>query len=345
MRVPATHAALAASVSLVVACGGGGGGSPTTSSPVIQKTYTASATAGEVLSYSVDTLAGTYSYEIIHSAYGLTGQQGSGTLSVNNDGTYSPSESPSSKIVPLDNGLMLGSVNLMMNGTSRSVPILGMSEPATAANDLEGTYNFITMQCATPSNGIYDNCQTSFGTLQVIASSNTTATFSSCIGANIANGINGCNELRTGSVNYSATGIWTFRDSASVHDNYMLAFRSPNGQKVGWLDFNDPTVFGFGQGVVSEQGALQNSSDLDGEYIFKNTRGNSGNISITSNVNTQQINVSNGNSLTLNTPWTGMARSANNFGTGIMAGNGVYVYMNTMNTNSSAPYYEIGIRK
>lgn len=101
-------------------------------------------------------------------------------------------------------------------------------------------------------------------------------------------------------------------------------------------------VFGYGQGVVSEQTVLQNSSDLDGEYLYKNTKGSTGNISISSNIASQQIDVSNGNQLNLNMPWQGMARTTNDNGTGIMAGNGVYVYMNT---NSNIPYYEIGIRK
>lgn len=231
MRFLATLAAVTASTALVIACGGGGGGgeSPSSAVPIVQKTYIASATAGEVLSYSIDTVTRTYSYEIIHSAYGLTGQQGIGTLSLNSDGTYSPSESPSSKILPLNNGLMLGSVNLMMNGTSRAVPILGMSEPATTANDLEGTYNFITLQCPTPSSGVYDNCQTSYGSIEVVATTSTTGIFRSCVSANIANNANNCTSLRTGSINYSAAGIFSIRDSGSSHDNYMLAFRSPNG--------------------------------------------------------------------------------------------------------------------
>lgn len=145
---------------LLASCGGGGGGSATVSMPTVQKTYVASATAGEVLSYTVDTLARTYSYEIIHSAYGLTGQRGNGTLTANSDGTYSPSESPSSKVLPLNNGLLLGAVSLNMNGNTRSVPILGMSDPATAASDIAGTYNYITVQCGTPSNGVYNLCQT-----------------------------------------------------------------------------------------------------------------------------------------------------------------------------------------
>ena len=127
----------------LTACGGGGGGGGA-DAPVIQKTYVSSATAGEVLKYSVDTVAKTYSYEILQSAYNLTGTKGNGTLSYNGDGTYSPSESPSSKIIPLKNGLLLGNVKLLMNGTSKDVPIIGMESPATTADGIAGTYNFVS---------------------------------------------------------------------------------------------------------------------------------------------------------------------------------------------------------
>lgn len=125
---------------------------------------------------------------------------------------------------------------------------------------------------------------------------------------NITAGVGGCAQLRTGNVMYAASGIWTFRDSASTNDNYMLAFRAPNGQKVGWLDFYDATVSGFGQGVVSEQGSLASSSDLDGTYVYKNTAGSTRSVSISSNLTSQQITTSNGNTLSLNFPWTGVAR-------------------------------------
>jgi hypothetical protein len=103
---------------LLVACGGGGGSSsstpaaPATQATGVSGTYTVSAAAGEVLSYTVDTSALTYSYTITHSAYGLEGKTGSGTLTKNSDGSYSPSESPTSKVYALPNGLLMGAVVL-----------------------------------------------------------------------------------------------------------------------------------------------------------------------------------------------------------------------------------------
>lgn len=322
------------------ACGGGGGGTANQAADAIQKTYTSSATAGEVLKYTVDTTALTYSYEILQSAYGLLGNTGSGTLTKNSDGTYSPSESPSSKILPLKNGLLLGNVKLTMSGTSRDVPILGMENPATTSNDLAGTYNFITVQCATKSNGIYTNCFTYYGTVEVTASTSTTATFRSCVGADITTGTGSCTSTRSGTLTYLANGVWAMKDSASTFNNYMLAFQAPNGQKVGWLDFNDATVFGYGQGVVSQRTTLNTYAGIDGSYFYKNTAGTSGSVTLSANAGTQQITGSSGIVVTGNQPWAGFGKSATGYG--LMAGNGIYVYMDRAISNS---YYEIGIQK
>ena len=278
---------------LLTACGGGGG-STNVATDAIQKTYTSSATAGEVLKYAVDTTALTYSYEILQSAYGLQGNTGSGTLTKNSDGTYSPSESPSSKILPLKNGLLLGNVKLLMNGTNRDVPILGMETPATTSSDLAGTYNFITVQCGTKSNGVYTNCATYYGTVEVTAATGTTATFRSCVGADITTGTGSCTSNRSGTLTYLSNGVWAMKDSASTFNNYMLAFQAPNGQKVGWLDFNDATVFGYGQGVVSQRTTLNTYSGIDGSYFYKNTIGTSGSVTLSANANTQQITGSSG---------------------------------------------------
>lgn len=71
---------------LLVSCGSGGSSSsppsssaPSTSASGFVQQYTASATAGEVLTYTIDTNALTYSYKIVYSAYGLTNTTGSGT--------------------------------------------------------------------------------------------------------------------------------------------------------------------------------------------------------------------------------------------------------------------------
>jgi hypothetical protein len=76
--------ALAASLA---SCGGGGGGGA--SSAATQ--YTSVAMAGELLTYTVDPVALTYSYTITESQFGLDGKSASGTLVRNFDGSYTPS--------------------------------------------------------------------------------------------------------------------------------------------------------------------------------------------------------------------------------------------------------------
>lgn len=326
---------------IVAGCGGGSIDTDT-ATPGVQKTYIASAMAGEVLAYTVDTRARTYSYEILHSAYGLAGRKSSGTLTSNGDGTYSPDESPSSELLPLDNGLLIGEVVLSMNGIDRSVPILGMANPASSVSDIAGTYNYITLQCSNRSNGIYSGCSTARGTLEVVAPSATTATYRSCVGGDVVGGAEPCTQLRTGTVGYTSRGIWTFKYSASNDLNYVIAFRAPNGQRVGWMDFNDGTVYGFGQGFLSERLVLTDVSDVNGTYVFKNTSGRTGTVTLTADPASRTVSTSSGLGVNYNNPWPGMARSGSGTGYGLMAGNGVYVYMDKAVSNH---YYEIGVRK
>ena len=88
---------------LLASCGGGGSSSSATQ-------YTSVAMAGELLTYTIDPVALTYSYTITESQFGLTGKTGSGTLVRNADGSYSPSGIPNARIVILPNGLLLGAV-------------------------------------------------------------------------------------------------------------------------------------------------------------------------------------------------------------------------------------------
>src|ERR1043166_3401294 len=95
-RAVLTWASLALSASLA-SCGGGGDSSSATQ-------YTSVAMAGELLTYSIDPVALTYSYTITESQFGLTGKTGSGTLVRNFDGSYSPSGVPNARLVILPNG-------------------------------------------------------------------------------------------------------------------------------------------------------------------------------------------------------------------------------------------------
>ena len=94
------------------------------------QTYTAGAQIGELVSFSVDTAKLAYSYVITKSAFGCevsnsTCNTGSGTLTLSSDGSYSPSQFPVSKIQILQNGLMFGAIQIPVNGSNKTVPVVG----------------------------------------------------------------------------------------------------------------------------------------------------------------------------------------------------------------------------
>lgn len=332
----------ATSVALLAACGGGGGSasesSTTPATAAFTQTYVASATAGEVVNYTFNSSNNTYSYAITQSSYGLTGRTGSGTLSRNSDGTYSPSESPTSKIYAAQNGLLVGVVKLPLNGIDRLVPILGVSNPAVTGADMAGTYNFISLQCAAKNYGVYMGCNTYYGTVQVVASGASSATYTTCTSSNIAVSMAGCLNTSSGTLTHAGGGIWEMVRAGSTNKNYMVSFRSSNNQKVGFLDFNDLGGYGYGQAVASQQ-ISPSLSDIVGDYFAQTTLGTAGLFSINSNSTT-----STGLTITRDSPWTGMAKTSalGGQGYGILAGTGVYAYRDPAR---AAGYFEIGMRK
>ncbi len=327
---------------LLAACGGGGGGSAgITPNP---QTYTSSASAGELISYTIDRNSLTYSYTITKSSYGCElpsapCHSGSGSLIKNSDGTYSPSTSPSSKIHVLENGLLFGTVTLSINGANRTVPILGVQNPATAVADLAGTYNFISLQCGGRTYGIFTGCSTYQGTVKV----NSDGSYSTCEGGNLSANTPNCITTTSGRATSLGSGVFSLQatlPSVGSATNYMVAFRAPNGQKVGFLDFNDSIRYGYGQAIISNVVDIT-PADVAGTYIASDDYGGTGTVTVNANLTT-----SFGETITYNQPWAGISTiSSNTYGDGysILAGNGVYVYRNPNIPNRSA-YYQIGLR-
>ncbi len=172
IRVHLTWALLSLGA-LLASCGGGDSSS---SSPT---TYTSVAMAGELLTYTVDPVALTYSYTITESQFNLNGKTGSGTLVRNADGSYSPSGIPNARIVILPNGLLLGAVRERFGASVVTVPIIGLSNPVSTVSALAATYNYMHRGCLAAA------CATDTGTF-VIA---TNSTWSSCPGANLGAGV------------------------------------------------------------------------------------------------------------------------------------------------------------
>ena len=329
---------------LVVACGGGGGGGTAASGGTtgFSQTYTASAAAGELLTYSIDTSALTYTYTITKSSYrcdvvSAPCHAGTGTLIRNGDGTFSPSNSTGSKIFALQNGLLVGSVRVLLNGTTQTIPIIGVANPITTTTALAGAYNFISLQCSGRTYGAFTGCSTSWGTVSVASN----GTYTTCASADISAPSHSCASTTSGTLTSLGGCVWQFQSTSPIlgaSSNYLLAFTAPNGQNVAVIDFNDSSVYGYGQSIMSSEVATTTGA-LVGNYAWSNDYGQSGVVTLNANSTTSA-----GLTITQNSPWNGIATVSGGSvgpGYGIIAGNGVYVYRNP---NISTPYFELGMR-
>jgi hypothetical protein len=313
---------LVAAGALLASCGGGG----SSGSPV---QYTSVAMAGELLTYTIDPVALTYSYTITESQFNLNGKTGSGTLVRNADGSYSPSGIPNARIVILPNGLLLGAVRERFGAAVVTVPIVGLSNPVTTVSALAATYNYMHRGCLSAV------CATDTGTFVIAAN----GTWSSCPSANL--GAGACpSGGRTGTLVSRGNGLWQVMDNGTDVGT-ALGFNSA-GQNVLLIDLKDGRVGGLGIGlVVGAQQAALTSAQTDGTWIAGTSAGDwavfttSGTTITVTNVDGVPVNVS--GTFTANTPWQGMA-TTNAGGMGFLAGNGVYV-LETANG-----YAELGVK-
>ena len=311
------HLTLSIALLALAACGGGGGGGSSTAPISNGTTFQAVASEGELVSYTVDTSAMTYSYKIIESAYGKTDVTGNGKLTRNSDGTYTPSGF-NGKVAILDSGLLLGAIyeDLNNDGTREVVPIIGMSNPVTSLAEAADTYNFISRQCTS-------SCTNYFGTVKV----NADGTWSSCVGANLAAPNPSCQASASG----AATGISSGRATLTLNGvagGSMLIFKDPiTNQKAVLLDLNGKT--GLGKGAIFA-GSQTLPANADGNWTYLHTNGSNGVVTVSGTGFTDSGRLSNGasygplsGSLTRNAPWSGFVTTD----TGsiiIPAGSGLY---------------------
>lgn len=287
--IPLIGAAIVGAI--LVACGGGGG-SPsgsTTSGASTTTSYTSGAQIGELVSFSVTSDSGgnpaAYSYVITKSAFGCevvsaSCHTGSGTLALNSDGTYTPSQFPQSRLRILPNGLLFGAIQVPVNGVNTTVPIVGMQNPATTISDFAdagGTiYNWAEYVCTTPG-GVGGSCSTKIGTARV----NNDGTFYTCTGYNLADtgtGVNSGNSTNCPASPYTQNtsngrmvsngdGTWTIQTTNYTNPTTyynvgtFIAFKDPTtGQRVAIFDIRDTTYgangWGYGQIISASQSAL-----------------------------------------------------------------------------------------
>jgi len=324
---------LAAAV-LIASCGGGD------STAGFSQTFTSSAAVGEVIDYTFDTSRNTYSYKVKISEYGCdvptsSCHTGSGTLTRNSDGSYTPSSAPTTKVFAVQNGLLVGTIQVAPN--LPTVPLVGVSNPATSGGDMAGTFNFISFQCPTKATLQFAGCQSHIGTVKVTSTGPTTASYSTCESDDIDKSSPTCTSTTTGTMTYTGTsGVWEMVRTGATTKSYMVALKASNGQKAGFIDFNDPGGYGYGQASVSSKVAfVQDDLRVNaGRWFFSNI----------SNGLTDIFDValdgssSAGPAGTPNQPWDGIV-SYPDGGRAILAGTGLYIY-----TQPGRDKYIVGIK-
>lgn len=325
---------------LITSCGED---SSSASTPAASPSFTASAGAGELLEFTADTTALTYSYTITASSYGLTGTTGSGTLTANSDGSYTPSEFPTSKIQVYQNGLMIGAVEFTINGQTVNSPVVGISSPITTVASLAGTYNFLGETCEGPtasSNTGVGVCNTVVGTLII----NADGTYEACTGSDLTTDptCSGVGKTKTvGDVVSAGNGLFQFNRTgtafvAVTNANYLLASAAPNGQNVLIIDINDSAGYGYGHLVGSTQTSTVDTVNAPGTWTWNANNGDSGTFDLTCSSATVCAS-SSGATITIGTPWDGLGTVVNgpfNYHV-LVAGSGVYV-------QAAAPSQDVG---
>lgn len=294
---------------LLASCGGDG------SEPSGTK-FTSVAMAGELLDYTIDTANLTYSYTITESQFGLNGKTGSGTLVRNTDGSYSPSGVPNARVVVLPNGLLLGAVRERFGASVITVPIIGLSSPVTTLTAIAGDYNYIHRNCLLAA------CGASHGTFRITAG----GAWSSCRDGNVATG--SCTGASaSGTLVSLGNGLWRVMDGGT-NIGTAIGFAS-GGQNVVIVDLKDTRPGGFGIGMlVGGQQTAMTTTQTDGTWIAGSSSGHWG--VFTASGTTITLNLLDGiavnvpATLTLNSPWTGLATTSAG-GVGFLAGTGVYV--------------------
>jgi hypothetical protein len=310
---------------LIAVIGSGGGDDGTTTTTTSQGTvYNSGGSIGDLLTYTIDTTAMTYSYAIIESDFGYTGTTGSGDLTKNADGTYAMSNDPGAGLILLPNTLVVGGAEINAGTIMLFAGVPALTTDYTAA-EIAGTYNYISFECDDPLD--HGACtagyKSYYGTFKVDAG----GTWKSCGGGDVdvqASTDNGdWDDLGSGLIEISSGG--------TVIGKAML-LPSTNGGKVIIVDFKD--VAGVqGPGIlVGVKKQDIDGEDLGGKYQFNDDDGGYGDVTVPSGADTYtgtQYDAG-GNptaisgTLTRNDPWNGWLTDEHDNLILILPGDGVF---------------------
>lgn len=281
-------------VALLASCGGGD--EPTR--------YRSVSMTGEAIDYRVDTAELSYEYSITDSPSGLAGNTRGGLLTVNDDGTYTPSGVSGSSVAALDNGIVLGAVRERFGDADATMPFIGLRHTTKTIAALAALYNYVHRGCSTAT-----TCDASYGTVRIQAD----GTWRTCREGNLAAG-DCVGAADSGTLESLGNGQWRVK-TADGTDIGTASGLDGAGQKLFVLRLKDARVDGFGNGMlIGGEQASMTAEISDGTYIagmnngvwFQFT-GSGTDVNIT-HVNFQPMDIA--LTVTPNAPWTGMTTTA-----------------------------------
>ena len=315
---------------ILSACGGGGDDDDSESTST---TYNSAASEGELLEYKIDETKLTYSYEIKSSAFGLEGSTGSGTLTKNSDGTYTPSTAPTARVLMLPNKVLIGATTLHINGADKFTLIAGVPEVDNVQfSDIAGTYNYVGLQCLSANCANYTSL---YGTYNIDSSGN----WVECTYSDYTASPSNCEGRDSGTLNSLDDGRFQIVSGATNFGTGMF-YHSPTGQKVMVVDLKD-YFGGYGRGMLF--GAPQRSAvfgnETDGTYHWNHSQGNSGSVVVSGATATFPGGAP--NTMIANTPWDGFVDVVGGYG--MLADEGIYMWVPKIGAGDT--YMIVGVKE
>ena len=283
-------------------------------------TYNSSGSLGELLTYTIDTTAMTYSYEIVESQFGLQGISDSGSLILNQDGTYSPYDNPDIRLILLPNTLIVGGADITVGDADTFMLFAGVPALDTdyTPAEIACTYNYIVFECDDPlSGGICTSGYRSYyGTFEICED----CTWKTCGEGDLGDvESNPCSGV-------PMSGNWTDEGDGIISITYggteigkAMLLPSGAGGKVMIIDFKDRQDAGPGILIGVKQQDIS-GEDLSGKYHYNSDDGGYGDVEVDNVANTylgsytepdgsQQTT---SGSLHRNFPWEGWLTADNN---------------------------------
>jgi len=284
---------------LLSGCGGGSDAPVAEVETNTAVTYNAAASAGELLEYTLDVDNLSYTYRITESQLGLTNELKSGTLIKNDDGTYTPSTAPNSRVVILPNKMVVGATTLSVNGVNKVTLIAGVPQVTQTVtfSDISGTYNYIGLQCV--DSPTCDTTNAVYGTFNI----QNDGSWTECTSSDYTANPTGCNNKDTGTLTALENGKFQITSTNGLELGTGMYYTQPSGKNIMVVDLKDTNEENYGRGMligVPQKPVIIDGSG-DGVYYHNTSDGTHGAFTIVGNkVESDSMSI-----VTDNSPWTG----------------------------------------